>query len=475
VRAWRKWLFRLLAVTAIPAAFFFVVELGLRLVGFGYSTDFFVETDDQDGYTTNQQFAWQFFPPAIARTPEVCLLSPRKQEDTYRIFVLGGSAANGTPDPSYAFGRMLEVMLRKRYPGTKFEVVNAAITAINSHVVLPIARQCAAHEPDLFIIYMGNNEVVGPYGSGTVFGHYSPDLAAIRASVYVKSTRIGQLVRKLLGDADAPSEWRGMEMFVEHRVAADDPRLPKVRDHFRRNLEDICAATAASRANTIVCTVAVNLRDCPPFASAHRASLTDRQLEKWTASYDEGIAAQQTGDLSAAARAFQQALTIDDRHAELHFRLATCLLKLEKFDEAREHFRLARDLDCLRFRADTRINEIIREVAEADRSGKVRLLDAEHVFGESSQVEHGLPGRTLFYEHVHLTPEGNYLLARTVFDRMEDLLPAGIRETAVESDDAAQPTASLAECRDLLALTEWDRRRMELEMQVCGTASRPSD
>ncbi len=60
----------------------------------------------------------------------------KKPQGTYRIFVLGESAAMGDPDPAYAFSRYLEVMLRLRYPSMKFEVVNTGSVAINSHVLL---------------------------------------------------------------------------------------------------------------------------------------------------------------------------------------------------------------------------------------------------------------------------------------------------------------------------------------------------
>ena len=117
--------------------------------------------------------------------------SAAKPAGTVRIFVLGESAAMGTPDPAFNFGRILDVMLREQYPGVQFEVVNGAITAINSYAVLEIARDCAARQPDLFVVYMGNNEVIGPYGPGTVFHRWSPSLSVIRASLWVKSTRLG--------------------------------------------------------------------------------------------------------------------------------------------------------------------------------------------------------------------------------------------------------------------------------------------
>src|SRR5436305_11939586 len=115
-----------------------------------------------------------------------------KPRGTYRVFVLGESAARGHPDPSNSFSRVLEVMLRDRYPDKHFEVVNAAMIAINSHIVLPIARQCLEHSPDLLVVHLGNNEVVGPFGAAGVLGPFSPRLGVIRANLALKKTRTGQ-------------------------------------------------------------------------------------------------------------------------------------------------------------------------------------------------------------------------------------------------------------------------------------------
>ena len=41
------------------------------------------------------------------------------------------------------------------------------MAAINSHVVLPIAKDAARYEPDLFVVYLGNNEVIGPFSVGS--------------------------------------------------------------------------------------------------------------------------------------------------------------------------------------------------------------------------------------------------------------------------------------------------------------------
>jgi len=368
----------------------------------------------------------------------------------------------GTPDTAFSFGRMLEAMLQERFGETRFEVINAAMTAINSHVVLPIAHDCAQQEGDLFIIYMGNNEVTGPYGSGTIFQEFSGNLAVIRAGVFLKSTRTGQLIGNLLGGGgdNAPTHWKGMEMFLEQRVAADDPRMEKVYAHFQENLKDICDAATSSGAKSILCTVGVNMKDCAPFASMHRSDLSESDLGRWKACYKAGSDLARKGEHNKALDQFLAAAEIDDRPAELHFRIARSRQALERFEEAEKQFVLARDLDALRFRADTRINETIRRTGEILADRGVFLVDVERAFQQADSKQHGLVGRELFYEHVHMTPEGNYLLAATLFRRIAAILPESIR------GDRPRPIAppSQAKCFELIALSDWDRYRLQHTM-----------
>ncbi len=242
-RGWRGWLLRLALLVLSPLLLFGLLEAGLRLGGYGYPTGFFLGPDAHGTCTTNYRFGWRFFPRPLARSPQPCFLSA-KPAAAIRIFVLGGSAAMGMPDPSYNFGQILALMLRQRYPDLQFEVVNGAMTAINSYVTLEIARDCAARQPDLFVVYLGNNEVIGPYGPGTVFQRWSPSLRMVRGSLWVKSTRVGELlgevVARFRGNRGEPRGWGGMEMFLNNTVAADDPRLTAVYDNYRRNLTDIC-------------------------------------------------------------------------------------------------------------------------------------------------------------------------------------------------------------------------------------------
>ncbi|HUZ08396.1 MAG TPA: hypothetical protein VMV89_13040, partial [Candidatus Paceibacterota bacterium] len=236
----RRWFFRLFAML-LPLLFLGLLELGLRLAGYGHPTAFFLPAKDPGRamLTDNPWFGWRFFPPAVARTPQPFYLSARKSPDTVRIFVLGESAAMGDPEPSYGFARQLERLLQARHPDQKIEVVNTAMTAINSHVVRLIARDCVPRQGDFWLVYAGNNEVIGPFGAGTVFGRQSPNLTVVRLVLALKTTRVGQWLAQITRSANAPKQWEGLEFFLKSQLTRDDPRLKRVYASFAANLGDI--------------------------------------------------------------------------------------------------------------------------------------------------------------------------------------------------------------------------------------------
>ena len=195
----RLWLFRIIVLTVFPILLLVVVELSLRIAGYGFFPHAIMkcQVEGRDAYCDNVKFGWRFFPRNIARESEPFIFPADKPDDTYRIFILGASAAQGTPEPAFGFGRILQKMLKDKYPAVDFEIINTAMTAINSHVVLQIAKDCARHEPDLFIVYLGNNEVTGPYGAGTVYTLPLANLSVIRTGIALKATRMGQLLTNL--------------------------------------------------------------------------------------------------------------------------------------------------------------------------------------------------------------------------------------------------------------------------------------
>ena len=434
----------------------------MRLSGYGYSTSFFLQTkiNGQDYYVPNNDFGYRFFPPALARTPAPQRMAVKKPPHACRIFVFGESVALGDPDPSFGAWRYLQTLLRERFPGTDFEVVCVAMTAINSHAILPMARECARRDGDLWIIYMGNNEMVGPFGAGTVFGSRAPGVGLVRADLAVKTTRIGQLLNSLMQrwgiHSSTPKTWSGLNMFKEHQLRYDDPNRLRAYENFKRNLADILGAGHQAGVPIILSTVGSNLKDCAPFASLHARTLSETQQAEWDGIYQGGMALESAGDYPAALKRYTEAAAVDPQYAELQFRLGSCHLALTNSAQARREFELARDYDTLAFRADTRINQIIKDSADAHAGKGVCFLDAARMLAQNSPEQ--IPGNELFYEHVHLNFEGNYLLGRALAEETAKLLPKSI----VAHDKGGWASAEFCDRR--LAVSAWDRSRVWQEV-----------
>lgn len=449
---------RISTVVGVPIVLWLLLEFGFAALGFGYPAKLLVpcEVNGKPHLCDNVKFTWRFFHPYVARDPSVIVFPKDKPKDTFRIFVLGESAAKGTPDDAFSVGRILDVMLKERYPNVHFEVITAAAAAINSHVIRLTADECADHAPDLFVVYMGNNEVVGPYGAGTVFAPISKRLGFIKFGIAFKGTKIGQLMSSAwagLGTGKAlPTMWRGMSMFVDMQVRHDAPELELVYGHFQENLNDIIESGLNAGAKVVLSTVASNTKDNAPFSSLHQSGITDDEKQKWEALYQEGISLAAQGDNQAAMVRFSKAAVIDDNFADLHFRIADCLWTMGDFAKARSAYLKAKEQDTLRFRADDRINQIIRTAAKA-KGDNVLLADAAQAFENSSP--HGVPGESLFLEHVHFNFDGAYLLARTLLEQVEKTLPNWIQAKRIPGETIP----SVATCATRLAFTNWDRYR----------------
>jgi tetratricopeptide (TPR) repeat protein len=153
----------------------------------------------------------------------------------------------------------------------------------------------------------------------------------------------------------------------------------------------------------------VNLKDCPPFASV---SVSDTS-----------------------------------RSAGAEYGAAESLLMHGDVTAAREQFQRACDDDALAFRADSRINGIIRETGRQMAGPRLVLCDAADSLPEPGKI----PGQEIFYEHVHFNFDGNYRLARLWAAQAERLLPGDVKNKAKGG------WASQELCEARLGLTDWNR------------------
>jgi len=449
----RAWVFRILAALLGPVVFLLLAEAALWAVDYGYPSAFFVPSDTEGALTTNHWFIW-FYRRARTTSPHPCLIQAVKPDESLRVFVLGESAAMGTPDPAFSLGRILEIMLQRQFPDHDIEVVNAAVRGIDSHIVTRISRDCARWEPDLFVVYMGNNDVIGKYGTDSFLSQHPGLIAPMQR---VQRARVFQGIRAAVervspSDED-PKQAETMDVFHKSRVALDDPRRQAVYGNYRRNLTQICDNARAAGAGVVVATVPVNLRDFPPLASLHRQNLDPAALERWKTLYDGAIQYESRQQWAEAIAGFKKAEAIDDRYADLHFRLARCYLAAGDVAAAKDHFSRARDHDALQFRMDSRMNEIVRETVAGYADESVQLADLEADLASGPLCPNGLPGNEMFYDQVHYTFDGGYELARLMLPAVTEVL---VQKRELSPAESAQ-VPSRDECASRLAFTPWDQ------------------
>jgi len=469
---WRAWAVNLATALIVPTFLLVLAEGSLRLLGSGYPATFCLR---QGGtYIENDRFLWQFYSRKTNPRPGPFAVAAAKTKDELRIVIFGESAAAGTPDPGYNFGRVLDRMLRQQFPGRRIEVINAAMRGVNSHILLPAARDCCARlQPDVVIVYMDNNEAVGLYAPGPHSGRLTSFLPLLRAFQWVRSTRLGQLMETSLAGLtheDAPADKQDALFWQEHRVAADDPRRGAVYNNFRVNLADLCRSARRSGAAVLLATVPVNLKDSPPFGSLHRADIAEAALLRWQTAFDAGVEAEAAGDCAQAISRYHEAAALDDHFAELHFRLARSHFALGQTDEARREYALACDWDALQFRADSRLNDLVRQVARERKDGGTRLVDAARVLAESALEDRGIPGDRFFNDHVHPNFDGDYLLAKALFPALCEALDVRSRQTGQpfllppSQAAASLPVLSRDECAARLAFTRLNEGRISADM-----------
>ena len=460
----RKTVFSFITIVVVPLLFFVLLEFGLVLSGVGTSYDYFyeIEIDDRPYYQENPDFADQFYPKSLDIDPRGNTFSVERDPDLTRVYILGGSAALGFPHKNHGIDRLLETQLRAALPSRRIEVINTAMTSINSHVVYEIAKAIPGDPGDFAVILMGNNEVVGPYGPGTLNQGFLDNITLIRGIQSLKRTRLWQaldsLIQKLRpNDAKQDLEWEGMQMFTSHGVPQDDPRMASVYSHYADNLTDIIEILRGKGVHVLLSSVPVNLRNSAPFLSVHSPELSDDRLDEWRELTLRGEQSTDSENWTDAVGAFRAALEIDPGYADTHFRLATAYENQGDHDKAKAHYQRALDLDALRFRADTNINAILREIAESFEPDGLTFVDSAAAFEKESQPFQ--PGWNLLLEHVHYGFSGNHVLAAGISRSIVTALALPGDYQPLTRDEVARRTGfpnadTVGEIRTLQAMIE---------------------
>ncbi len=439
-------------------ALLILLEAALRAAGYGTSTHFLVRRTiaGKDYFLPNREYLRPFFSlpldSVVAWDQYEFQIPATKSPDAFRIFVFGSSAANGAPpDCAYAFWRMLDAMLCENFPGIRFEVYNAAVSGMNSNVMYPAAKACAALQPDAFVIYMGNNEMCGPFGAQSWLTHdYTSSLAAIRAKTWASGLRLVQLAggTSLFRAKSAISELSDLGSWY-CSINPASSRAQTVYRHYQSNLGDMCKAAVSANAAAIVCTVASNLIYWEPAQAGDPPPLSNTDAETYHSNYRRAIELDDAGLFGEAAALYEKAYALSDTSADLCHRLGYCYFVTGRCKEANRLLRRALDLDWCVVRSNSYINEAVRKIAAAWGGKGVYLADAERAVAEGCPC--GIPGVDRFYDAVHLNPDGHYRLACCVFEQILKVLPGRFPNLDIS---AAKPL-SQSECENRIGMSPW--------------------
>jgi tetratricopeptide (TPR) repeat protein len=413
-----------LMMIATPILVLLLLELGLRLFGYGGNLDLFIldKSPAKPEYVLNKNFTRRYFFQKGIRTPVPISqrFSAKKDGSTYRIFCLGESTTQGFPyPPNGAFPAQLKNILSILNPNRNIEVVNCGITAITSHSVLDIEREILKkYKPDLLVIYTGHNEFYGVFGQASRLALFK-SRAFTQAFLRMQRCKLFLLARDIVArlfskpiNRDTVNGSTTLMGIISNQagIPYEGEVFRRTEEQFRANLEDMVLEAQKHRVGLIVCTLAANLADQPPFSMLQ--GMEDFQTTQNPALSDLLMKADQCregGHYRNAVSWYLQALQQDSIDAGIHYRLGQSYAALNQFGDAGRHYRLANDYDAIRFRAPSSFNRMIRELT---RKYRVPLADVEEAFSEASPI--GIPGSESILEHVHPNIRGYLMMAKCI-------------------------------------------------------------
>jgi tetratricopeptide (TPR) repeat protein len=394
-----------------------------------------------------------------------------KPVGTFRIFCLGGSTTYGRPyDDATSFCGWLREFLPQADPSRRWELINAGGISYASYRVALLTEELIRYQPDLFIVYSGQNEFLERRTYGPII---EMPQAARGLGAAVHRTRTFAAVKHAMdtirGRAPSPRDAGALlpgevETLLDDSVGPeayhrDDAFQKQVMDHYRHNLSRIVDVARSVGARVLLVAPASNLLDCSPFKSEHRDGLERADLQRWQTLFDRAGEAQTAGRWNEALEALDAAAAIDDRHAELHFRRGRVLVERGEYSRAKAALERARDEDVCPLRALGPMAGIVAQVA---RQRRVPLVDFAGLVEERSP--HGIPGENLFLDHVHPTVEGNRMLALAILGEMARQDMASPRETwndaAIEQvsrqvESRLDPQSQATALRNLAKVLSW--------------------
>ncbi len=383
----------LLILISLPILLIVLLETGLQLFDYGEDLSLFVPTPDENSPTLGVNLNigrryYYFSSDQFDPKPQKDLFLKQKPANGYRIFVLGASTAAGFPfGTNVSFSRFLHQRLVDVFTEHHVEVINTAITSINSYSLLDFVDEILEQQPDAILLYAGQNEYLGPFGpvAQVTLGR-SPWM--VRSILKLQRFKTFLLIRDLfsplikqMANNITPTSIQGSQGGVDSnfiantKVPLDSELYKRGVTQFESNLRLIIQKVKKQDVDLVLSEIVSNLRDQPPFPTFESDSLDPARVK------------------------YSQARTLE---AQGHY------------DGARLAYYQAKDLDPVRFRSPEAFNDILTKLSA---EFNIPLVPMRSEFEDISP--NGLIGNNIMLDHVHPTKEGYFLMANAFYRTMK--------------------------------------------------------
>jgi lysophospholipase L1-like esterase len=362
-----------------PIIILLLTEMSLRLGGYeSEKQELFIEAPNTPDYLiANSKFIERYFPSFV---PKIAPNAFRKEkvQNTFRIFVFGGSSAEGFPYNFYtSFADQLKQKLLLNTQGLSVEVINLGMTAVNSYVIHDLAKRVLPYEPDAVIIYAGHNEYYGSFGAATTQFGFTNSIGLKRLILWLKDWRVYQFLEntlQLVGENQDTSERRTMmaKVISESDIPVESDIYRHGIEQYRSNMSDIVTRFDKNGIPVFLGTVASNLKDQAPLSDNPDVLALYEQAQ---ATYEEGLV-----------------------------------------DEASTLFLQAKELDGTRFRAPEEMNRILATITQETSA---ELVPIQAVLRNASTKK--IEDASLFIDHLHPNDRGHKIMANSFFEAISSL------------------------------------------------------
>ncbi len=390
------------------------VRLDDPYVSFGEIRPLFVLDDLGRRYETADErlhfFRPQSFPAA-------------KAENSFRVFVLGGSTVQGRPwSVETSFGTWLELALKAAAPDMDWDVINCGGISYASYRLVPIMRELLDYEPDLFVIYTGHNEFLEDRTYSRLKRTPKPlirlhELLLNLRSYQLANQSIQSRRAKRTSRAELPAEVQARLDFHDGLASyhRDDTWREGVIAHFRHNLQTMVQTAQQADVPLVLMKPVANIKDCSPFKSQFNARLPPQARQQAEALLQQ---ARETtwSNVETKLLLLETAAKIDPRHATLCYLTGKCYEQMGRSAEAKQWFERARDEDICPLRILEPLAQAITSTAKRHNTG---YIDIEQLIEQ--QTEDHIAGDEWLIDHVHPTITAHKLIANALLETMAQM------------------------------------------------------